>query len=78
MASWKQVYLENHVRDLLESYDPDTVDDKDFKKQLKSVVNFVHSVEVEIKCTCEMEVAHLIIVADAFNTALSNTLTAAL
>jgi len=46
VASWKQMYLEHHVRDLLETYDPDTVDGKEFNQQLKLVVNFVHSVEV--------------------------------
>jgi len=46
VASWKQTYLQNHVRDLLEAYDKDTVGEFALKKQLGVLVHFVHAVEV--------------------------------
>lgn len=46
VASWKQTYLQNHARDLLEGYDQQTVGKMQLKKQLSILVNFVHAVEV--------------------------------
>jgi len=46
VSSWKQLYLEHHVRDLLETYDPGTVGAFKLQKELGAVVNFVRSVEV--------------------------------
>ena len=46
VSSWKQLYMEHHVRDLLEPYAPGTVGAFKLQKELGAVVNFVHSVEV--------------------------------
>eukprot|EP00658_Telonema_sp_P-2_P046388 TRINITY_DN3454_c0_g1_i15.p1 TRINITY_DN3454_c0_g1~~TRINITY_DN3454_c0_g1_i15.p1 ORF type:complete len:437 (+),score=128.33 TRINITY_DN3454_c0_g1_i15:43-1353(+) len=46
VSSWKQTYLENHTRDLLEAYDQHTVGEFTLKKQLSVLVHFVHAVEV--------------------------------
>lgn len=46
VVSWKQTYLENHARDLLEAYDEQTVGEYELKKQLSMLVNFVQAVEV--------------------------------
>lgn len=46
VGSWKQQYLENHTRDLLEGYDQQTVGEFALKKQLAIVADHVYAVEV--------------------------------
>lgn len=46
VASWKQQYLENHARDLLEAFDQQTMPEHELKEQLKVAENFVFAVEV--------------------------------
>jgi len=46
VSSWKQQYLENHARDLLEAFDQQTMPEHELKEQLKVAENFVFAVEV--------------------------------